>query len=106
MIKNDPIFELLKKVLQNTSVYENSSTWNFGNGENSIEKNPVVNYNLIGFYDIKLIVSTEYGCVDSLSKSIEVREPPRAFFTPSSDSICAPAFVDFENFPLVSPLRN
>ena len=87
-------------LIQNTSVYENSSTWNFGNGENSIEKNPVVNYNLIGFYDVKLIVSTEYGCIDSLSKSIEVREPPRAFFTPSSDSICAPAFVDFENFSI------
>ncbi|MEI7594112.1 MAG: choice-of-anchor L domain-containing protein [Bacteroidota bacterium] len=69
--------------------------WDFGDpnalaGENtSFEEKPEHKYIEIGYYDVWLYVSTEYGCRDSISKQIFLREDytfyiPNAF-TPNDD---------------------
>lgn len=40
--------------------------WDFGDSATSEERNPVHRYEEKGFYDVKLVVTNEYGCLDSL----------------------------------------
>lgn len=83
--------------ITNTSTLVNTSQWNFGDGATSILNNPSHTYNSIGFFDIQLIVTTINGCQDSITKPIEVREPPVANFTVTPDSLCGPFDAVFTN---------
>ncbi|NDF59478.1 MAG: PKD domain-containing protein, partial [Crocinitomicaceae bacterium] len=58
-------------------------------------KNPTHKFDSVGFFDIQLIATSPFGCIDSLSKTIEVREAPSARFTRTPDSTCGP--VSFKN---------
>jgi gliding motility-associated-like protein len=62
--------------------------WDFGNSEYSVVKKPFIEYKNQDTFDIKLLVSTEYGCKDSLSKSVIVRPMPEAKFDISDSSQC------------------
>ncbi len=53
-----------------------SSSWDFGNGENSSAAEPAINYAIAGNYNAKLLVTTENGCQDSIQRRITVFEPP------------------------------
>lgn len=76
-----------------TGTYE----WDFGDGSSTAATSPNHTYTSVGFFDVQLIATTQYGCIDSITKPIEVREPPTADFTLSQDSACAPVLVDFTN---------
>lgn len=62
--------------------------WSFGDGDSSLAQNPVHSYADIGSYTITLIVATQNGCADTISKPIDVEEfvfnIPNAF-TPNGD---------------------
>ncbi len=65
--------------------------WSFGDNSNASLQSPVHNYQQAGIYDVKLIVTTEHGCTDTLLKprAIEIYRNPVATFT--GDSIhCTP----------------
>jgi len=79
----------------NTTLLGSTFTWNFGDGGTASIENPSHTYSTIGFYDIDLVATTVFGCIDSVSVTIEVREPPVAFFTLAPDSGCAPFIVNF-----------
>lgn len=81
----------------NTSTLVNSSSWDFGDGSSSAQLSPDHIYTSIGFYPVNLIVSTAFGCMDSLSQTVEVREPPVADFAVLPDSACGPMTVSFTN---------
>ena len=49
--------------------------WFFGDGGTSVQQNPVHNYNAIGNYDVKLIVTDINGCKDSIIKTINTAGP-------------------------------
>lgn len=75
----------------NESVNNLFNYWNFGDGETSTVENPIHNFPIgeIGGYEVTLLVTTEYGCVDSTSKIIEVKDQliyyvPNSF-TPDGD---------------------
>lgn len=53
--------------------------WSFGNGTASQEQNPSVTYHQPGVYAVTLTVTDVYGCVDSLTKLVEIKnaEYPR-----------------------------
>jgi PKD repeat protein len=73
--------------------------WNFGDGTTSTATNPVHSYIADGLYTIKLFVTDQYGCKDSLIYTDYIRIiSPHAFFT-MSDSVgtCPPLFVSFTN---------
>ncbi|PWJ44385.1 PKD domain-containing protein [Sediminitomix flava] len=70
----------------------NAWSWDFGDDSTSLAQNPVHEYSEVGDYTVKLIVSSERGCVDSTEVSIEVKEKP---FTDIANSITiCEAFLD------------
>ncbi|MES1216575.1 MAG: PKD domain-containing protein, partial [Bacteroidota bacterium] len=82
----------------NSSVAVNySSVWDFGDG--TVSPNPTHAYANTGLYNVKLRITDQYGCADSITKSSFIRvDNPVAIFT-LSDSIssCTPFEVNFKN---------
>lgn len=59
----------------------NSWEWHFGDGTKAIGKNVQHNYTTSGIFPVKLIVGTQLGCKDSITKNINVPAKPVATFT-------------------------
>lgn len=79
----------------NTSTLGNSYAWTFGDGGSSSAVSPTHAYAAQGFYDIEVVVSSAFGCLDSITHQVEVRIPPVADFSLTPDSACAPVLVSF-----------
>jgi gliding motility-associated-like protein len=68
--------------------------WNFGNGSNSNNTNPVITYTAPGTYSVTLIVNNSSGCYDTLHKTTTVHPLPNIKFgysrqcTGSAQNIC------------------
>lgn len=58
-----------------------SYSWNLGNGQTSIEANPLANYNQQGTYTVTLNYTTESGCSGTLSYGVRVYGKPKADFS-------------------------
>lgn len=75
----------------NTSSAHVLSSWDFGDGTNSNLENPTHLYPLgvASNYEVTLIVTTEYGCVDTLTKIVVVKDQLIIYvpnsFTPNGD---------------------
>ncbi len=71
-----------------------SYRWNFGDPNDpnpSTQQNPTHRYSALGPYQVKLKVTTQDGCVDSLTKTLTtVYRQPKADFsiTPASAEVC------------------
>ncbi len=57
-----------------------SLLWDFGDGSTSTDANPFHTYTKAGTYNIKLTVTTTFGCVSNLEKSLKVNELPTLDF--------------------------
>jgi large repetitive protein len=88
------------ELFTNTSTLANQTNWNFGDGNASTATNPSHAYGASGFYDIELLVTTAFGCLDSITHPIEVRIPPVANFSLTPDSACGPLLVSFSDLSL------
>lgn len=73
----------------------NSYLWNFGNNTTSTAINPTLVYSLPNIYNIKLIATTNKGCIDSLSKPISIFDSPITNF--SFTNACDGKPVVFKN---------
>jgi PKD repeat protein len=72
------------------------STWNFDdNGKTSVDKNPTYTFSTAGTKNIKLVVLSEFGCKDSITKKIGIKESPKVSFT--NTQFCAISKTDFSN---------
>ncbi len=73
--------------------------WNFGDATTASDQEPIHNFMNIGVYSVKLNVTDEYGCKDSLFKPLYIRiDEPKAIFKMSdSVSTCPPLVVTFTN---------
>jgi len=49
-----------------------SYQWDFGDGGTSSQPNPVYTYNTNGKYNVQLIVSTDNGCTDTVTKNLSI----------------------------------
>lgn len=63
--------------------------WNFGDGNNSVAQSPIHTYATGGDYNVTLIVESNQGCMDTISKTVHVRQSPIAAFN-------APAVCGFD----------
>jgi gliding motility-associated-like protein len=83
-----------------------SFVWDFANGSNSIQRNPLsqfLNNSLIDTsYNVKLYASSEHGCKDTATKSITVKSKPVASFTQDKTEGCGPFTVTFNNTSQIS----
>jgi len=73
--------------------------WNFGDGTTSSGlKNPNHRYLKGGSYTVSLIATTQFGCVNTLSKTVQVTDPPIIdFLDPGS---CINDVVEFKSLVL------
>ncbi|HCS19876.1 MAG TPA: hypothetical protein DIW47_04835 [Bacteroidetes bacterium] len=70
-------------------------SWDFGDNTTSTQINPVHSYGIFGTIDITLTAKTDLGCVDVITKQINLIEAPKADFTTSL--LCDKNDVDFTN---------
>ncbi|HRS58447.1 MAG TPA: PKD domain-containing protein, partial [Bacteroidia bacterium] len=78
----------------------NSYLWNFGDGNTSNNTSPNYTYSASGTYSVKLIATTNNGCVDSLVKTVEVYPQPVAGFNASD--VCKGTATSFTNTSTIS----
>ena len=77
--------------ITNTSSGAVDYYWDFGDGETSEGENPYHQFPFgqPGYYEILLIATSQYGCQDSATKTIEIREELLIYvpntFTPDGD---------------------
>ena len=74
--------------------------WNFGDATTSTDKDPVHQYNNDGVYAVKLVVVDQYGCSDTLVKTVTIASPVARFAMSDSVSSCPPLIVNFTNTSL------
>ncbi len=82
--------------VQDNSSGATSYAWDFGNTTTSTLTNPITAYPNPGIYDVKLIVSNQFGCEDSLTKAIDIDNTVASFTIPPYDT-CFPSIVVFNN---------
>ena len=63
----------------------NSWSWNFGDqstvADTSHVKNPKYSYSTAGSYNVSLLVTSDKGCVDTVSKLIDIKDQPSLIVT-------------------------
>ena len=74
--------------------------WKWSFGDQNYDSGSVVNhlYNSIGIYNVELNIESEFGCIDSINKNLQIFHVPKAEFTfkPTQVSILNPS-VNFIN---------
>ncbi|HYF30311.1 MAG TPA: PKD domain-containing protein [Chitinophagaceae bacterium] len=73
--------------------------WDFGDGQSTVQNNPLHAFSAEGLYTISLAIKDVYGCTDTLVKPqyITVRNPVAQFSISDSVSSCPPLVVNFTN---------
>ena len=77
--------------LQNTTPNSNNSInflWDFGDENISTLTNPIHQYASVGNYSIKLIATNQYGCSDSITQSVVVKQTPTPNFSTNNGNQC------------------
>lgn len=73
----------------NTSVGATGFTWYFGDGSSSLINNPFRTFSTPNIYTSKLVVSNNYGCSDSTTRTVVVMPNTlTGLITPSDTSLC------------------
>lgn len=70
-----------------------SWAWNFGDGTSSISQNPSHTFSTPGTYSVSLVVSNASGCIDTVTRSMNVFPVPNANF--SSNNVCLNGSTNF-----------
>lgn len=71
------------------------SEWDFGNGQTGLSNSPVYTFPANGTFTVKLKTTSNYGCVDSTTKTLTVFDKPRSGFT--AGIACQGAVVSLNN---------
>ncbi len=87
--------EVLFTNLTNESIGSLSYQWDFGDGNNSIEKEPIHVYENFGTYTVSLTVRTPDNCQATVINTIEIYEIPVADFTVGD--VCVGFPSEFQN---------
>lgn len=77
--------------------------WDFGDSQTGTGINPTHIYKTLGNYDVKLIVTNEFGCADTIKKNnyIQIGKIKASFDAPGFS--CINASVNFQNTTQPSP---
>lgn len=76
--KPSPDFSFVANCINNPSQFENLSIgsetyhWDFGDGVTSTQTDPSHSYTMDGFYNVQLIATSSFGCVDTIVHEIEI----------------------------------
>lgn len=78
-------------------------SWDF-NGDNYPDnnlQNPSVTYTANGDYKINLLVTSQYGCSDTITKLLTAHPKPYSIFTSDKQSGCPDLCVNFNNLSVI-----
>jgi PKD repeat protein len=85
-------------VLNNTSTsITNGYLWKFSDGTTSTQTNPIKTFSSVGAYTIKLIVTSDNGCKDSVTQNVSVIANPNPNFSVNNTTQCAGSNFIFTN---------
>ena len=84
LVGNTFQFTNTSTISQGTATY----TWYYGDGSFQLSTNGSHSYANAGAYSVKLVATSNYGCVDSVRNNISVNLPPVAAFTSNSNAQC------------------
>ncbi len=70
------------------NVGNNSYSWSFGDGLGSGVNSPTKTYTKFGNYNVKLLSTSDNGCVDSMTKLVNVYSQPEVSFSKSDSAKC------------------
>ena len=82
------------------------SAWNFGDGSSINNQNTSHLYAAAGSYPVQLMVMSNFGCKDSLTKTIIVHPKPVVKFTANDTAGCSPLCVSFLNLSSIASGNN
>lgn len=74
--------------------------WDFGDGGSSTQQNPTHSYNNVGNYNVKLVVTDQSGCSDSITRTsfVNIDQPVAAMSVNTNYGCSSPAtFFQFSN---------
>jgi gliding motility-associated-like protein len=76
-----------------------SHRWDFGvNGAGSTQRNPTFNYPAVGSYPVKLVVTSNNGCKDSLTKQLtDINPQPLTNFSITPAEVCVGTPMQFND---------
>jgi gliding motility-associated-like protein len=85
-----------------------SYSWDFGDGGSSTVKNPTHTYNSAGSYDLQLTITTQSGCVKTLTipNGVRTGTKPTADFSFTPNGACASTPVKFTDLSPPAPGAN
>ncbi len=97
--------QYLDSTVQLTGVVD-SWLWDFGDGNTSTEENPLHQYAVPGNYDVTLIIVSDFGCTDTITKNYDIYPGPQAEFTVNPGSAGIQTDITFTDvsqtdFPIV-----
>ncbi len=74
-------------------------SWDFGDGEFSVDENPIHTYAIEGTYDVCLTITDEIGCDNTLCLEdyVVIADPVASFTQDTTFGICPPLLVNFTN---------
>jgi PKD repeat protein len=78
-------------IFTNQSTPNNSSLkykWDFGNGDTSTQQSPTYRYNILGGTSVKLVVTANNECLDSITKFVSVSAEAIANFSVANAAQC------------------
>ena len=78
-----------------------SWSWYFGNGMLGNSATASINYAAAGSYTVSLVVTSGFGCTDSIAKNITINPLPVVNFT--ANTVCDRSAVQFNDLSTVSP---
>jgi PKD repeat protein len=82
----------------NNSIMGKSWYWDFGDGNTSIERNPVHVYTKEGQFTVRLVARAEEGCTDTFTKwNLITASAVHAGFSTPVRSNCAPVVIAFND---------
>lgn len=88
------VFDMMKFVNQSTG---DKNLWDFGDGATENVRNAFHQFTSPGSYMVKLLVSTNFGCADSITKAVTVYDVPKFDFTASDTAGCPTFCSPFES---------
>jgi gliding motility-associated-like protein len=86
----------------NNSKIDTKWSWDFGDGYYDLVRDPQHIYKMYGNYNITLIADNQYGCPDTMTKSIKVKSIPLYWFPTAFTPKNSDGTNDY--FGLYSPL--
>lgn len=76
-----------------------SIEWDFDDDGtvDALNANPAFTYTTPGTYRVRLRITSQFGCVDTISKPLVILEPPVALFSKDTVSACGPVSINFQD---------